>query len=193
MVQHLCQSEVLEFTRISLCHHNKKSLGCLRHSYALQWAETSFFNSSCQEGRKHMGYSGCSNGEVVSSINHKCRGGQGLLSWAVCVQQESTRTRPHLVVMSLHAGLVDLLQSVLGELDHLLHCVCRGLGTAAGKAIRKMSCLTHAKICWLKGCLVQISLVGCFPHHPLPTAGCKYLCALQTCPRLKWSQFQVKK
>lgn len=100
---------------------------------------------------------------AVSSINRECRGGQGLLSWAVCVQQESRSTRTHLVVMSLHAGLADLLQRVLGELDHLLHCVCRGLRTPVGTPMRKRHCLTHAK----RDCLKE-SLVGCFPHHHFP-------------------------
>lgn len=102
---------------------------------------------------------------VVSSTNHECRGGTRLFSWAVCVQQESRSSKTHLVVIPLHAGLVDLLQRVLGELDHLLHCVCRGLGTAAGKPMRKTHCLTHTKKYGLKEWLVQISLVGCFPHH----------------------------
>lgn len=71
------------------------------------------------------------------------------------------------MVKSLHAGLVDLLQCVLGELDDLLHRLCRGLVTTLGKPVRKMHCLMHAKIPWLKGCLfhslgIQISSARCF-------------------------------
>lgn len=78
------------------------------------------------------------------------------------------------MVKSLHAGLVDLLQRVLGELDDVLHRLCRGLGTTLRKKVRKMHCLMHAKIPWLKGCLfcslgTQISSVRCFPRHSLPS------------------------
>lgn len=50
------------------------------------------------------------------------------------------------MVKSFHAGLADLLQRVLGELDDLLHCLCRRLGTTLGKPVRKMHYLIHAKI-----------------------------------------------
>lgn len=49
------------------------------------------------------------------------------------------------MVNSLQAGLVDLLQRVLGELDNLLHRLCRGLGTKLGNLVRK----THDFCCWL--------------------------------------------
>lgn len=56
------------------------------------------------------------------------------------------------MVKSFHAGLADLLQSVLGELDDLLHRLCRRLGTTLGKPVTKMHYLIHAKITWLKKC-----------------------------------------
>lgn len=133
---------------------------------------------------------------AVSSINHECRGRQGLISQAVCVQQESRSARTHLVVLSLHASLVDLLQRVLGELDHLLHSVCRGLGTTAGKPVRKIHCLTHAKIYGLKECLVQIILVGCFPHHHFLLLFANTSVPLRPAQGwngLQWPQFQVKR
>lgn len=46
------------------------------------------------------------------------------------------------MVSSLQAGLVDLLQRVLGELDNFLHCLCRRLGTKLGKLVRSIHHLT---------------------------------------------------
>lgn len=46
------------------------------------------------------------------------------------------------MVSSLQAGLVDLLQCVLGELDNLLHCLCRRLRTKLEKLVRNIHHLT---------------------------------------------------
>lgn len=94
------------------------------------------------------------------------------------------------MVKSFHAGLADLLQRVLGELDDLLHRLCRGLGTTLGKRVRKMHCLTHAKITWLKGCLFRslgtpVSSMRCLPHHLQPSYHWLYILVCpQTCLRL---------
>lgn len=104
------------------------------------------------------------------------------------------------MVKSLHAGLADLLQRVLGELDDLLHCLCRGL-EMLGKNCEKMHCLTHAKTLGLKGCLfrgleIQISSAGCFLHNPLPFCHWLYIPAcLSDLPQtgLKWSRYQAER
>lgn len=84
---------------------------CLRHSRALQRAETSvsFCNLSCPKGRKHMAVFRLQQWGFVSSLNHWCREGKDLLSLAGHIQQESKSNETHFMVKSLHAGLVDLL------------------------------------------------------------------------------------
>lgn len=94
------------------------------------------------------------------------------------------------MVKSFHAGLADLLQRVLGELDDLLHRLCRRLGTTLGKIVRKMHYLIHAKITWLKKCLfcgleTQISSMRCLSHYLQPSYHWLYIPVCpQTCPRL---------
>lgn len=67
----------------------------------------------------------------------------------VCVSQHRllflqtlTAQLHNFMVSSLQAGLVDLLQCVLGELDNLLHCLCRRLRTKLEKLVRNIHHLT---------------------------------------------------